>query len=184
MTRTLILAEQLISLASVTPDDAGCQALIASRLAPLGFVCETMMSGPEHFRVTNLWAKRPAALSIPSQGAPKLIVFAGHTDVVPTGPLEQWSSDPFVPTHRDGKLFGRGSSDMKTSLAAFVVAVEEFLATNPQANLSIGFLLTSDEEGPAVDGNKSPNSGGPLKKFLSAFIDVLIDFPFEIKNFL
>ena len=152
MTRTLILAEQLISLASVTPDDAGCQALIASRLAPLGFVCETMMSGPDHFRVTNLWAKRPAATADKAQGAPKLIVFAGHTDVVPTGPLEQWTSDPFVPTHRDGKLFGRGSSDMKTSLAAFVVAVEEFLATNPQPNLSIGFLLTSDEEGPAVDG--------------------------------
>ena len=152
MTRTLILAEQLISLASVTPEDGGCQALIASRLAPLGFVCETMMSGPEHFRVTNLWAKRAATLSSPSQDAPKLIVFAGHTDVVPTGPLEQWTSDPFVPTHRDGKLFGRGSSDMKTSLAAFVVAVEEFLAGNPQSNLSIGFLLTSDEEGPAVDG--------------------------------
>jgi succinyl-diaminopimelate desuccinylase len=152
MTRTLILAEQLITLASVTPDDAGCQALIASRLAPLGFVCETMMSGPDHFRVTNLWAKRPATQSTLAQAAPKLIVFAGHTDVVPTGPLEQWTSDPFVPTHRDGKLFGRGSSDMKTSLAAFVVAVEEFLAAHPQPNLSIGFLLTSDEEGPAVDG--------------------------------
>jgi succinyl-diaminopimelate desuccinylase len=81
-----------------------------------------------------------------------LIVFAGHTDVVPTGPLAQWASDPFVPTQRDGKLFGRGAADMKTSLAAFVVAVEEFLAASPQANLSIAFLLTSDEEGPAVDG--------------------------------
>ena len=149
MTRTLILAEQLISLASVTPDDAGCQALIASRLAPLGFVCETMMSGPDHFRVTNLWAKRPAVSADKAQGTPKLIVFAGHTDVVPTGPLEQWTSDPFVPTHRDGKLFGRGSSDMKTSIAAFVVAVEEFLAANPQPKLSIAFLLTSDEEGPS-----------------------------------
>jgi succinyl-diaminopimelate desuccinylase len=152
MTRTLILAEQLISLASVTPEDAGCQALIASRLAPLGFVCETMMSGPDNFRVTNLWAKRTAAPAGQSQGAAKLIVFAGHTDVVPTGPLHQWTSDPFVPTHRDGKLFGRGSSDMKTSVAAFVVAVEEFLAAKPQANLSIAFLLTSDEEGPSVDG--------------------------------
>jgi succinyl-diaminopimelate desuccinylase len=152
MSRTLILAEQLITLASVTPDDAGCQALIASRLAPLGFVCETMMSGPDDFRVTNLWAKRPAASAGKAQGAPKLIVFAGHTDVVPTGPLDQWTSDPFVPTHRDGKLFGRGSSDMKTSVAAFVVAVEEFLAANPQANLSIALLLTSDEEGPSVDG--------------------------------
>jgi len=152
MTRTLILAEQLISLPSVTPDDAGCQALIASRLAPLGFVCETMMSGPDHFRVTNLWAKRSATPAGKSPGTPQLIVFAGHTDVVPTGPLDQWTSDPFVPTHRDGKLFGRGSSDMKTSVAAFVVAVEEFLAAKPQANLSIAFLLTSDEEGPANDG--------------------------------
>jgi len=151
MNRTLTLAEQLISLASLTPQDAGCQSLIASRLAPLGFTCETMMSGPADFRVTNLWAKRPASTK-PSQVAPKLIVFAGHTDVVPTGPLAQWASDPFVPTQRDGKLFGRGASDMKTSLAAFVVAVEEFLAASPQANLSIGFLLTSDEEGPAVDG--------------------------------
>jgi succinyl-diaminopimelate desuccinylase len=151
MNRTLILAEQLISLASLTPQDAGCQSLIASRLAPLGFTCETMMSGPDDFRVTNLWAKRPAIVN-PSQVAPKLIVFAGHTDVVPTGPLVQWASDPFVPTQRDGKLFGRGASDMKTSLAAFVVAVEEFLAASPHANLSIAFLLTSDEEGPAVDG--------------------------------
>jgi succinyl-diaminopimelate desuccinylase len=152
MSSTLILAEQLISLGSVTPDDAGCQALIASRLAPLGFVCETMMSGPDDFRVTNLWAKRVATPASQAGGTPKLIVFAGHTDVVPTGPLEQWTSDPFVPSHRDGKLFGRGASDMKTSLAAFVIAVEEFLAANPQANLSIGFLLTSDEEGPATDG--------------------------------
>jgi succinyl-diaminopimelate desuccinylase len=152
MTPTLNLAEQLIRLASVTPDDAGCQALIATRLAPLGFVCETMMSGPDDFRVTNLWAKRAVPASSPAQAAAKLIVFAGHTDVVPTGPLAQWTSDPFIPTHREGKLFGRGSADMKTSLAAFVVAVEEFLAANPQANLSIGFLLTSDEEGPALDG--------------------------------
>lgn len=151
MNRTLTLAEQLISLASLTPQDAGCQSLIASRLAPLGFSCETMMSGPADFRVTNLWAKRSASPKQP-QVAPKLIVFAGHTDVVPTGPLAQWASDPFVPTQRDGKLFGRGAADMKTSLAAFVVAVEEFLAASPQANLSIAFLLTSDEEGPAVDG--------------------------------
>jgi succinyl-diaminopimelate desuccinylase len=148
MNRTLTLAEQLISLPSLTPDDAGCQALIASRLAPLGFVCETMMSGPADFRVTNLWAKRAAAGNA-AQGSARMIVFAGHTDVVPTGPLDQWTSDPFVPTHRDGKLFGRGSSDMKTSVAAFVVAVEEFLAANPEANLSIALLLTSDEEGPS-----------------------------------
>jgi len=143
MNRTLTLAEQLISLASLTPQDAGCQSLIASRLAPLGFTCETMMSGPADFRVTNLWAKRVAQADSP------LLVFAGHTDVVPTGPLTQWTSDPFVPTQRDGKLYGRGSSDMKTSIAAFVVAVEEFLIAKPQPNLSIAFLLTSDEEGPS-----------------------------------
>ena len=148
MSRTLTLAEQLISLASLTPQDAGCQALIASHLAPLGFVCETMMSGPADCRVTNLWAKRTATPAGAARGDAKLLVFAGHTDVVPTGPLDQWTSDPFVPTQRDGKLFGRGSADMKTSVAAFVVAVEEFLATHPQANLSIAFLLTSDEEGP------------------------------------
>ena len=152
MTRTLELTEQLIAQASVTPLDAGCQALIAARLAPLGFVCETIASGPDDFRVTNLWAKRPAAQQPLAQAAPKLIVFAGHTDVVPTGPLAQWGSDPFQPTHRDGKLYGRGASDMKASLAAFVVAAEEFVAAQPDANLDIGFLLTSDEEGPAIDG--------------------------------
>ena len=98
MTRTLELTEQLIAQASVTPLDAGCQALIAARLAPLGFVCETIASGPDDFRVTNLWAKRPAAQQPLAQAAPKLIVFAGHTDVVPTGPLTQWGSDPFKPT--------------------------------------------------------------------------------------
>jgi len=152
MTRTLILAEQLISLPSITPDDAGCQALIASRLQPLGFVCETLESGPADFRVTNLWAKRAASAANTAQGAPKTIVFAGHTDVVPTGPVAQWTSAPFAPTHRDGKLYGRGSSDMKASLAAFVVAVEEFVTAQPSAPLNIAFLLTSDEEGPAVDG--------------------------------
>jgi len=152
MTRTLELTEQLIAQASVTPLDAGCQALISARLAPLGFVCETIASGPDDFRVTNLWAKRPAAKKSAAQAAPKLIVFAGHTDVVPTGPLTQWGSDPFQPTHRDGKLYGRGASDMKASLAALVVAAEEFVAAQPDANLDIGFLLTSDEEGPATDG--------------------------------
>jgi succinyl-diaminopimelate desuccinylase len=152
MSRTLHLTEQLISRASLTPDDAGCQDLIAARLAPLGFLCETIRSGPDHFRVTNLWAKRPGAHAKQAQPATELIVFAGHTDVVPTGPLDQWHSDPFTPTHRDGKLYGRGASDMKASLAAFVVAVEEFVAAQPDTALSIGFLLTSDEEGPATDG--------------------------------
>jgi succinyl-diaminopimelate desuccinylase len=142
---TLRLAEQLISKPSVTPNDAGCLDLIAEALQPLGFVCEFMDSGPETFRVRNLWAKRAG-----SSG--QTLAFAGHTDVVPTGPLAQWDSDPFTPTHRDGKLFGRGASDMKTSLAAMVVAVQEFLAANPDPKLGIAFLLTSDEEGPALDG--------------------------------
>jgi succinyl-diaminopimelate desuccinylase len=156
MTRTLQLTEQLISMASVTPADAGCQDLIAERLRPLGFVCETIVSGPEHFRVTNLWAKRSAASTnsahSATQKAAKTLVFAGHTDVVPTGPLQQWDSAPFVPSHRDGKLWGRGASDMKTSLAAFVVSIEEFLEKNPDPHLNIALLLTSDEEGPALDG--------------------------------
>ncbi len=147
MSSTLRLTEALIALRSVTPEDATCQALIAERLAPLGFACETLASGPDTFRVTNLWAMRRATDPL----APTL-VWAGHTDVVPTGPLEQWTSDPFTPTHRDGKLYGRGASDMKTSLAAMVVACEEFVAEHPEARLNIAFLLTSDEEGPAHDG--------------------------------
>lgn len=159
---TLRLAEELISRASITPLDAGCQELLAERLTKLGFACETLASGPDSFRVTNLWAKWLAAHTDTTQAASKnianpeeelpVVVFAGHTDVVPTGPLQQWASDPFTPTHRDGRLYGRGASDMKTSIAAFVVAVEEFLAQHPQPNIRIAFLLTSDEEGPAVDG--------------------------------
>ncbi|MFZ2389012.1 MAG: succinyl-diaminopimelate desuccinylase [Polaromonas sp.] len=169
MSRTLYLAEQLISRPSVTPEDAGCQAILAARLAPLGFKCETIVSGPEHFRVTNLWAKFEG-FSLPSQAeraqsaiesiappAPcanrvKTLVFVGHTDVVPTGPLEQWHSHPFTPSHREGKLYGRGAADMKTSIAAMVVAIEEFLASHPEPALSIALLITSDEEGPALDG--------------------------------
>jgi succinyl-diaminopimelate desuccinylase len=147
MAETLYLTEQLLSRASPTPTDAGCQDLIAARLAPLGFTCETLLSGPDDFRVTNLWAIRRSAVA-----NAKTLVFAGHTDVVPTGPLGEWQSAPFAPTHRDGKLFGRGASDMKTSLAAFVVAIEDFLAAEPEPKLNIALLLTSDEEGPAVDG--------------------------------
>ncbi len=154
MSRTLILAEQLISRPSVTPEDAGCLDLLAERLAPLGFVCERMDSGPESFRVSNLWARRPAAAPQAGSAPSRTLVFAGHTDVVPTGPLEQWGSNPFTPSHRDGKLYGRGASDMKTSIAAFVVAVEEFLAATPDPSISVAFLLTSDEEGPSVDGTK------------------------------
>jgi succinyl-diaminopimelate desuccinylase len=152
MSNTLYLTEELVARSSVTPNDAGCQALIAARLAPLGFVCETIESGPADFRVTNLWAKRATTRTGVAKVATELIVFAGHTDVVPTGPLDQWDSHPFTPTHRDGKLFGRGTSDMKASLAAFVVAAEEFVIAQPDTPLSIAFLLTSDEEGPAHDG--------------------------------
>ncbi len=145
MNPTVYLVEQLIARRSVTPDDAGCQQLLSSRLAPLGFACETLESGPADFRVTNLWARRAG------RGA-RTVVFAGHTDVVPTGPLEQWASNPFVPHHRDGRLYGRGAADMKTSIAAFTVAAEEFLAAHPDPKLSIALLITSDEEGPSVDG--------------------------------
>jgi succinyl-diaminopimelate desuccinylase len=148
MSRTLHLAEQLISRRSVTPDDGGCQALIRERLAPLGFACETIEHGPDGARVTNLWAVRRGRAGATG----KLLAFAGHTDVVPTGPLAQWASDPFVPTHRGGVLYGRGAADMKTSLAAMVVAVEEFVASAPDHAGTVAFLLTSDEEGPALDG--------------------------------
>jgi succinyl-diaminopimelate desuccinylase len=145
MSKVLHLAEQLIAQRSVTPADGQCQPIIEARLKPLGFACETIVSGPEDFRVTNLWAKRPGRSG-------RTLVFAGHTDVVPTGPLDQWKSDPFVPSHRAGNLYGRGAADMKTSIAAFAVAVEEFLAGRPDPALGIAFLLTSDEEGPSVDG--------------------------------
>ena len=147
MSRTLALAEQLIARPSATPEDAGCLELIASHLAPLGFQCERIDSGPDTFRVSNLWAIKRSKIA-----NAKTLVFAGHTDVVPTGPIAKWSSDPFTPTHRDGKLFGRGSSDMKTSLAAMVVSIEEFLAAQSDPAFNIALLFTSDEEGPAVDG--------------------------------
>ena len=151
MNETLRLAEVLISKASVTPDDAGCQELLADELQPLGFVCERIMAGPTDAQVTNLWAKYTAP-TLPNGELAPLLVFAGHTDVVPTGPREAWASDPFTPTHRDGHLYGRGASDMKTSLAAMVVATREFRVAHPAAPLSIAMLITSDEEGPAKDG--------------------------------
>jgi succinyl-diaminopimelate desuccinylase len=138
--RTLALTEELIALSSITPDDKGCQRRLIELLSPLGFACETITSKG----VTNLWARKGTQ-------AP-LFVFAGHTDVVPTGPVEQWESQPFIPTHRDGKLFGRGAADMKTSIAAMVVACEEFTQAHPGHKGSIAFLVTSDEEGPATDG--------------------------------
>ncbi|MET3107464.1 succinyl-diaminopimelate desuccinylase [Oxalobacteraceae bacterium GrIS 2.11] len=140
MSKTLKLTEQLIALESVTPSDLGCQQLVQDVLNPLGFHCESIQSG----NVSNLWARRGI-------GSP-LIVFAGHTDVVPTGPLEKWHSNPFVPTIRDGILYGRGAADMKCSIAAMLVATEEFVSQHPQHQGSIGFLITSDEEGPATDG--------------------------------
>ena len=146
MNTALPLAEALIARRSVTPDDAGCQDLIRARLAPLGFACETLVCGPEHFRVTNLWAIRRGARPGPT------LAFAGHTDVVPAGPLAQWASDPFVPAHRDGKLYGRGAADMKTSIAAMVAAVETFLRAHADHRGAIAFVITSDEEGPSVDG--------------------------------
>ena len=140
MDDTLQLARALIGRRSITPDDGGCQDLLAVRLRPLGFQLETIAANG----VTNLWARRGTA-------AP-LVCFAGHTDVVPTGPLEKWHSDPFVPSEREGRLFGRGAADMKTSLAAFVTAIEGFVAAHPRHRGSIALLVTSDEEGIATDG--------------------------------
>lgn len=137
---TLELAQQLIRLRSITPEDAGCQDLVAQRLKPLGFALESVRCG----EVTNLWARRGQAKPV--------VCFAGHTDVVPTGPLDQWLSDPFAPSLREGNLYGRGAADMKSSIAAFVCAAEEFVAAQPQHPGSIALLLTSDEEGVAADG--------------------------------
>jgi len=137
---TIDLARDLIQRQSVTPEDAGCQQLLADRLEPLGFTIEHMRFGD----VDNLWARRGVATP--------LVVFAGHTDVVPTGPVEEWSVDPFAAEIRDGFIYGRGAADMKGSLAAMVTATERFVAQNARHVGSIAYLLTSDEEGPAVDG--------------------------------
>ncbi len=140
MSNTLELTQQLIARRSLTPQDDGCLSLIGARLEPLGFKLEMMRCG----NVDNLWARRGNSSPV--------VCFAGHTDVVPTGPLDKWHSDPFTPTVRDGMLYGRGASDMKGSLAAFVTSIEKFVAANPDHNGSIALLLTSDEEGVAVDG--------------------------------
>ncbi|HPT51448.1 MAG TPA: succinyl-diaminopimelate desuccinylase [Accumulibacter sp.] len=137
---TVALAEELIARRSVTPDDAGCLTIVAERLTAIGFVCEFMNRGP----VSNLWARRG--------DSPPLLCLAGHTDVVPSGPFEQWRNDPFQPVQKDGMLYGRGAADMKGALAAFVTAVEAFVAARPAHRGSLAFLLTSDEEGDAVDG--------------------------------
>jgi succinyl-diaminopimelate desuccinylase len=143
--KALEYARELISRRSLTPEDAGCQDWLAEKLDTLGFVIERVNSGD----VVNLWARRGSTSP--------LLCFAGHTDVVPTGPLESWSSDPFVPSERDGQLYGRGAADMKGSIAAFLAAVEDYLAGKPNigksnAAGSIAWLITSDEEGPAIDG--------------------------------
>ncbi|KAA3655305.1 MAG: succinyl-diaminopimelate desuccinylase [Proteobacteria bacterium] len=137
---TLALTRELIARRSVTPDDAGCLDLIGERLAPLGFTLERI----DRNGVSNLWAHRGSS-------GPTLC-FAGHTDVVPTGPVDRWASDPFTPTERDGYLYGRGAADMKASLAAFVTAIERFVAAHPDHPGRIALLLTSDEEGDATDG--------------------------------
>ncbi len=136
----LALARDLIARRSITPEDGGCQSLLAERLRASGFSVESIRRGS----VDNLWARH-------GTGRP-LVCFAGHTDVVPTGPLDKWHTDPFVPTEREGKLYGRGAADMKTSIAAFVVAAEQFLRDQPAHRGSIALLITSDEEGVAVDG--------------------------------
>ncbi|MDT8388307.1 MAG: succinyl-diaminopimelate desuccinylase [Thiogranum sp.] len=140
MSETVELARDLIGRASVTPDDAGCQALMCQRLAAMGFVIEDLRFG----EVSNFWARRGSEAPV--------LAFAGHTDVVPTGPLDQWRSDPFQPEIRDGLLYGRGAADMKGSLAAMITACETFIANHPAHRGSIAFLITSDEEGPSVNG--------------------------------
>ncbi len=140
MNTTLDLAKALIAQPSVTPKDHFCQKLLKTILEPIGFQCETITSNG----VTNLWAKH--------KNQHPLIILAGHTDVVPPGPLDKWTCDPFIPTERDGRLYGRGASDMKVPLAAMIMAAKEFIHTYPHYPGSIAFLITSDEEGPATDG--------------------------------
>lgn len=150
MTASLRLAEALIACRSVTPADGGAQTLLAERLAAAGFACERFDAGPkpeaDASRVHNLWAAHTGARPGPT------VLLLGHTDVVPPGPLEAWTSDPFVPTHRGGRLYGRGAADMKTAVAAMTVAAEQFVAAQPQHAGRLALLFTSDEEGPALHG--------------------------------
>jgi succinyl-diaminopimelate desuccinylase len=142
MSRTLDLTRELISRQSVSPVDGGCQAVMIERLRAIGFSIESLRFGP----VDNFWAKRGTSGPV--------FCFAGHTDVVPSGPLEDWNSDPFAPVVKDGLLFGRGAADMKSGLAAMLTACEEFVGQYPQHRGSIAFLITSDEEGPSIDGTR------------------------------
>ena len=146
----LRLAEQLIKCRSLTPADDGCQSLLAQRLTAVGFVCEALDAGPAAARVSNLWAVH-CAQSADARTGPTLVL-AGHTDVVPTGPVERWASDPFVPTHRAGRLHGRGAADMKTAVAAMTIAAEEFVRAQPLHAGTVALLITSDEEGPSLHG--------------------------------
>ena len=146
MNDALRLAEALIACRSITPADDGCQALLATRLQAAGFVCESLDAGPAGGRVSNLWAVHGSGRPGPA------LVLAGHTDVVPTGPLERWTSDPFVPTHRGGRLYGRGAADMKTAVACMSVAAEEYERAQPEHPGTIALLFTSDEEGPSLHG--------------------------------
>jgi succinyl-diaminopimelate desuccinylase len=161
MNSALRLTEALIACRSVTPADGGCIALLRERLAAAGFVCEVLEAGPEGARVSNLWAVHRGAEPGPT------IVLAGHIDVVPPGPLERWSSDPFVPMHRDGRLHGRGAVDMKTAVAAMTVAACDHAAERPRHKGRIAMLVTSDEEGPSLHGtlhvvNELQRRGEPL----------------------
>ena len=136
MTAALRLAEALIACRSLTPTDGGCQVLLASHLSAAGFVCEQLDAGPDAARVSNLWA-------VHSSGRPgPTLVLAGHTDVVPTGPLEQWASDPFVPTHRNGRLYGRGAADMKTAVACMAVDAQEFVRQWPEHAGTVALLMS------------------------------------------
>jgi succinyl-diaminopimelate desuccinylase len=143
---TLRLAEALIACRSVTPADGGCLALLRQHLEPAGFACELLEAGPEGARVSNLWAVHAGGEPGPT------IVLAGHVDVVPPGPLERWSSDPFVPSHRNGRLHGRGAADMKTAVAAMAVAAAQFVRAAPRHRGRVALLVTSDEEGPSLHG--------------------------------
>jgi succinyl-diaminopimelate desuccinylase len=148
VSETLRLAEALIACRSVTPVDGGCRALLVQRLAAAGFTCEAIDAGPAGARVSNLWAVHDGGRPGPT------LVFAGHTDVVPTGPIERWTSDPFVPSYRDGRMYGRGAADMKTAVAAMTVAATEFVAATPAHPGRVALLVTSDEEGPALHGTR------------------------------
>ena len=150
MSPLLALTERLLSQVSLTPNDADCQNILMQSLAPLGFEAEWIFDGEGENKVTNLWAVCRA--KNPDLSAAKTLVFAGHTDVVPTGPIAKWDSDPFTPTYKNGYLFARGASDMKSSLAAMVIATKEFYERTPSPNINIAFLITSDEEGPATGG--------------------------------